>query len=71
METDITDFSIGLFIIQGLVLISFIIGLYSLIDILRYKFEGNNKLLWFMFVLFIPILGPLSDILIGRKTKFK
>jgi hypothetical protein len=71
METVITDFSIGLFIIKGLVLNSFIIGLYSLIDILRYKFEGNNKLLWFMFVLFIPILDPLSYILIGRKTKFK
>jgi hypothetical protein len=44
--------------------------LYALIDILRSDFRGSNdKILWFLVVFFIPMLGSILYFLIGRKQK--
>lgn len=41
----------------------------ALIDILRNEFSGNNKLIWFLVVLFLNIIGAFLYLLIGRQHK--
>nr|WP_292249309.1 PLDc N-terminal domain-containing protein [Mesonia sp.] len=47
----------------------FIIPIIALIDILKNRFEGNNKLIWTLVVLFTSIIGSILYFLIGRKYK--
>lgn len=49
----------------------FIIPIIALIDILKNRFEGNNKLIWTLVVLFTWIVGSLLYFLIGRKQKIQ
>lgn len=49
--------------------IIFIIPIIALIDILRSEFEGNNKLIWTLVVLFTGVLGAVLYYLMGRKQK--
>lgn len=46
-----------------------ILPLIALIDIIRSEFEGNNKLIWVLIVIFLSILGALLYFAIGRKQK--
>lgn len=43
----------------------------ALIDILKNKFEGNNKLIWVLVVLFFNLIGAILYFTIGRKQKIK
>lgn len=49
----------------------FIFPLIALIDILKSRFEENNKLIWLLVVLFLNIIGTLLYLFIGRKQKIK
>lgn len=49
----------------------FIIPIIALIDILKNRFEGNNKLIWILVVLFTSIVGSLLYFIIGRKQKIQ
>ncbi|WP_415222219.1 PLD nuclease N-terminal domain-containing protein [Psychroserpens sp.] len=40
-------------------------------DILKSSFEKNNKIIWILVVLLVPILGSILYIFIGRKQKLK
>ncbi len=53
----------------ALVVFFFIIPLIALIDILRNEFTGNNKIIWVLVILFIPIFGALLYLIIGRKQR--
>jgi len=47
-----------------------LLPLIALIDILRSDFRGNNdKLIWVLVVLLIPILGSILYFIIGRKKR--
>lgn len=46
-----------------------IFPLIALIDILRSDFEGNNKLIWVIVVIFFNLLGSILYFLIGRNQK--
>jgi len=48
-----------------------IIPLVALIDILISEFHGNNKLIWVLLVVFLPIMGSVLYFLIGRQQKYK
>jgi len=51
-------------------LASFILFLLAAIDILKSKFEtATDKLTWFLAVLFVPVIGPVLYLFIGRKQK--
>ncbi|WP_240729832.1 MULTISPECIES: PLD nuclease N-terminal domain-containing protein [Flavobacteriaceae] len=52
-------------------LLGIIPTLIALIDILRNKFEGNNKLIWTLVVLFFNLLGAVLYFTIGKKQKIK
>ncbi|NIK93602.1 PLDc_N domain-containing protein [Mangrovimonas sp. CR14] len=71
MDIMINDFSIGLFIWQALLLLSIGLWIYCLIDILKNKFAQNDKLIWVLVVIFIPLLGSLLYLFIGKNKKIK
>lgn len=43
----------------------------ALVDILRSKFNGDNKIVWLLVVLFTNFFGAILYFLIGRKQKVK
>lgn len=49
----------------------FIIPIIALVDILRSNFEGNNKLIWILVVLFTSIIGSILYFAMGRKQKIE
>ncbi len=65
----------GIFGGMGLIMILLIFGfiillpLIALIDIVRNDFDGNNKLLWVLIVIFLPFLGSVLYFLIGRDQR--
>jgi uncharacterized membrane protein YozB (DUF420 family) len=46
-----------------------ILSLIALIDLLRSHFANHDKLVWTIVVLFVPVIGPILYITIGRKQK--
>lgn len=54
-----------------LVLAVLILWVIAFIDVLRSDFTGNNKLIWFLAVTFIPLIGLIAYLFIGRKQKVK
>ncbi|MBT8318494.1 MAG: PLDc_N domain-containing protein [Lutibacter sp.] len=56
-----------------LILIAVFLGIIptiiALIDILKSKFDGNNKIVWVLVVLFINLIGAILYFTIGRKQK--
>lgn len=53
----------------GLLVFFFIIPLIALIDVLRNEFTGNNKIIWVLVILCMPIFGALLYLIIGRKQR--
>jgi len=53
------------------VLVALFLWVFAVIDVLRSYFAGNNKLIWFLAVTFIPLLGPLGYFFVGGKQKIK
>ena len=51
-----------------LVIVSTIgLWIFTLVDILRNEFTGNNKLIWVLVVLFGSVVGAILYFLIGSK----
>ena len=71
MDKTITDFSFGLFIWQSLILVSIGLWIYCLIDILKNKFERNDKIIWILVVILLPILGSILYLFIRKNKKIK
>ncbi len=46
-----------------------IIALVAIFDILRHEFNGNNKLIWVLVVLMLPLVGSILYFFIGRNQK--
>jgi len=49
----------------------FILFIIALIDILKSEFQGNDKLIWILLIIFLPLIGPILYFLIGRKKKIQ
>ena len=54
-----------------LFLASIILWIVAFFDVLRSEFSGNNKLIWFLAVTFVPFLGAIGYFFMGRKQKVK
>ena len=50
-------------------LITIVISIISLINILNNQFPNNDKLIWVLVVLFLPILGSILYFIIGRPKR--
>jgi hypothetical protein len=51
--------------------IPFLIGFICLIDILRHEFIGHNKIIWFILVLLLPLIGSILYLFIGIDQKIR
>ena len=54
-----------------IVLVVMLIPLMALIDILKSKFDGNNKIVWVLVALFFPFIGAVLYFAIGRNQRIK
>ncbi|MDP2852957.1 MAG: PLDc N-terminal domain-containing protein [Smithellaceae bacterium] len=58
---------IVLFVIISILALPF--WIISLIDILKSKFEGNDKIVWLLVLIFLGIPGMILYRVIGKKQK--
>jgi hypothetical protein len=58
---------IGLFIL----ILTMILPLIAIIDIVKSRFEGNNKLIWVLVVILMNALGAVLYFAIGRSQKMR
>jgi len=60
---------------QIIILLIAFLGIIStiiaLIDILKSKFDGDNKIVWVLVVLFLNLIGAILYFTIGRNQKIK
>jgi len=49
--------------------VPFIFWLIALVDIIKSDFTGNNKVIWLLLVLLVPLIGMILYFLLGRKQK--
>jgi len=56
-------------LIMILFLIGFIPFIIAFIDILKNEFEGYNKLIWLLAVLFAPLIGSIAYFVLGKKQR--
>jgi hypothetical protein len=47
----------------------FALWLIALVDVLRNEFTGNNKIVWLLTVIFVPLIGAIAYFFIGRKQR--
>ncbi len=52
-----------------LFLLGFIPFIIAFIDILKNEFEGSNKLIWLLAVIFVPVIGSIVYFVIGKKQR--
>jgi len=54
-----------------LLLITFTLWLWALIDCLQSDFNNNNKLVWVILIILVPLLGAILYLAIGRNQMVK
>ena len=50
-------------------IVLFILPIIALIDIVKYEFKGNNKLIWVIIVVFLSLPGIILYYAIGRSQR--
>jgi hypothetical protein len=66
-----TEIIVVIFLALFLGIIPFILWLWALIDILKNEFTGDNKILWVLVVILVPLIGFILYFFIGRDQKIK
>jgi hypothetical protein len=56
-------------IILFFIFLPLILIISALVDILKSEFTGNNKIVWVLVVMFLPLLGSILYFVIGRNQK--
>jgi len=56
-------------VILFVLFIGLLLPLLALIDIVKSDFEGNNKLMWALIVVFVNFIGAILYFAIGRNQK--
>ncbi|MAD96075.1 MAG: hypothetical protein CMB99_01995 [Flavobacteriaceae bacterium] len=67
MENLQNDFALGISFWQGFLFLCIILWIYCLIDIFKIDADSNNKLIWGLLVFFVPFLGSMLYLLMGRR----
>ncbi len=65
-----TVFEWKAFIWQTLVIIGLLL-LYCLYDLLTHEFRKNEKLIWLLVILYLPMLEPNFFMIIEKKNKLE
>lgn len=50
-----------------IVALPIILWLWALKDCIKREFKSNDKLIWVLIIIFLPLLGSLLYLIIGRK----
>jgi len=58
-----------LLLMLPILFIPFLLWLLALIDCLKSTFNGNDKLVWVVVILFFPVVGPILYFIIGRRQR--
>lgn len=48
-----------------------VLMIIALIDLLKHDFKGNDKIVWSIIIIFLPVLGAILYFLIGRNQQIK
>ncbi len=59
----------GILITLFVILFIFLLPLLALISALMNDFQGNEKILWVLIILFLPFLGSVLYFVIGRDKR--
>lgn len=59
----------SLFLILLVVLFIILLPLMALISVLTSEFQGNDKIIWVLIIIFLPFLGSVLYFLIGRDRR--
>lgn len=59
----------GLFVVLFVILFIIIFPLLALISVLTSEFQGNDKIMWVLIIIFLPFLGSVLYFLIGRDRR--
>ena len=71
MEVTLNFLNVGGFEIL-ILLIPAVIWLWAIIDLLRSDFSnGINKIVWAIIIIFVPFLGAILYLILGRSQKLK
>jgi hypothetical protein len=62
-------FGLGMIELILIFLLLMVPNLVALVDILRHDFRENQKLVWLIVVLFVPIIGTILYFAIGRNQR--
>jgi hypothetical protein len=59
----------GLLITLFVILFIILLPLMALISVLTSEFQGNDKIIWVLIIIFLPFLGSVLYFLIGRDKR--
>ena len=62
-------FGAGLLLTLFIILFVILLPLLALISVLMNDFQGNEKIIWVLIIIFLPFLGSLLYFLIGRDKR--
>ena len=63
--------SLGLIFWMVLSIPIFLLWIFALISVLRNDFENNDKLVWTVVIIFLPMIGAILYFAIGRGKRIK
>ncbi|MGB3145451.1 MAG: PLD nuclease N-terminal domain-containing protein [Maribacter sp.] len=66
-----SDFSFSIWTWQTIILLVIGLWIFCLVDILKHQFPNNEKIIWLLVVLLVPMVGPFFYLLFGRKKRIK
>jgi hypothetical protein len=58
-------------ILIGLAIPMFILPIIALVDVIKNNFLNNNKVIWVLVILLLPLIGSILYFIIGTKQKVK
>ena len=56
-----------LFLIVCLIIVP--LWVIALVDVLKSEFKGNDKIIWLIVVIVLPVVGAILYFLVGKKQK--
>ena len=60
-----------LLIWQSFLILCITLWIYCLVDVLKSQFPQNEKLIWTLAIIFVPFIGTILYLIIGRRKKLK
>ena len=62
-------FGAGLLLTLFIIFFVILLPLLALISVLMNEFQGNDKIMWVLIIIFLPFLGSVLYFLIGRDRR--